>query len=100
MRYFIYKLWWGNGGSGHGGYQPKKDVSETWLDIGYFGKPDGRMLGYCTKPLSEAFLASDVEKFSIVEITAQEALAFASEYNSPQLDAQGKIFDANRVRPL
>lgn len=92
MTYFTYKLKW----MGDGGHQPKRDVSETHLDIGYAPKADGTMLGYCAKKIGEAFSEQDIHDFAIAEITAEDAVTRCKEcgMNEPTL-AGSKVVDAN-----
>ena len=92
MIYFTYRL----KQMVDGGHQPKRDVSETHLDIGYAVKADGTMLGYSTEAIAEAFTAQDIKDFSIVEITQEQAVTRCAEcgMNEPTL-ADGKVVDAN-----
>lgn len=93
MIYFTYKLQWKDGS----GYQPKTDVSQTWLDIGHAQQEDGTMVGYSEKPIKEAFTEQDIKDFSITEISSDEAIQQFKNHgaNEPVIDKTGKCIDTS-----
>ena len=94
MYYFTYKL----KPESDGGYQPKRNSGQTWLDIGYAPLPDGTYLGYSTKPIASSFVADQVSSdpitdYAITEITQAQAISrcTAAGYKNAQADGSGKI---------